>query len=77
MQCDTGHWPQLDVLRHPRFLARISPAHLTLWSFLMATAHGAGLTLIPVVLGLCGDSRAARGAHAALLEFARGELTLG
>lgn len=28
-------------------------AGLTLWSFLMATGHGAGLMLVPVVLPLC------------------------
>ena len=28
--------------RHPRFLARIRPAQLTLWSLVIATAHGAG-----------------------------------
>lgn len=39
--------------RHPRFLVRIRPSQLTLWSFLMATAHGAGLMLVPIVLGLC------------------------
>jgi hypothetical protein len=60
--------------RHPRFLARIGPSHLTLWSFLMATAHGAGLMLVPVVLGLGGDGHAAHGGHPALLELARGEL---
>lgn len=38
--------------RHPRFLARVGPSRLTLWSFLMATAHGAGLMLVPVVLDL-------------------------
>lgn len=43
----------------------------------MATAQGAGLILVQVMVGLCGDSRAARGAFAALLEFARGDLTLG
>ena len=31
--------------RHPRILARIHPAKLGLWSFLAATAHGAGLML--------------------------------
>lgn len=40
--------------RHPRFLARIGPTHLLLWSFLMASAHGAGLMLLPVFLALCG-----------------------
>ncbi|MCG6951914.1 MAG: hypothetical protein LJE90_06030 [Betaproteobacteria bacterium] len=59
--------------RHPRFLTRIGPSHLTLWSFLMATAHGAGLMLVPVVLGLCVG---ARGAHEALAEVARDDLTV-
>jgi hypothetical protein len=40
--------------RHPRFLARVAPSRLALWSFLAATAHGAGLMLVPVYLGLCG-----------------------
>jgi hypothetical protein len=39
--------------RHPRALARIRPAHLGLWSFAVAIAHGAGLMLVPVYLGLC------------------------
>jgi hypothetical protein len=39
--------------RHPRVLARLGPRHLTLWSFLTATAHGAGLMLAPIALGLC------------------------
>jgi intracellular septation protein A len=56
--------------RHPRFLARIGPSHLALWSFLMATAHGAGLMLVPVVLGICTDARAARGGHQAMLVLA-------
>lgn len=38
---------------HPRFLARISPARLGLWSFLVAIAHGAGLMLVPIYLGIC------------------------
>lgn len=62
--------------RHPRFLARIKPSHLTLWSFLMATAHGAGLMLVPVMLGLCTDSAAGHGGHAALLALAGGSLGL-
>lgn len=39
--------------RHPRMLARIAPTRLAWWSFLMATAHGAGLMLVPFMLGLC------------------------
>jgi hypothetical protein len=39
--------------RHPRALARIPPAQLGVWSFAVAIAHGAGLMLLPVYLGLC------------------------
>jgi hypothetical protein len=39
--------------RHPRVLARIRPARLGLWSFAVAIAHGAGLMLVPIYLGLC------------------------
>ncbi|WP_292290401.1 hypothetical protein [Marivita sp.] len=40
--------------RHPRFLARVHPSRLVLWSFLAAMAHGAGLMLVPIYLGICG-----------------------
>jgi hypothetical protein len=39
--------------RHPRALARIPPSRLALWSFAVAIAHGAGLMLVPIYLGLC------------------------
>jgi hypothetical protein len=39
--------------RHPRVLARIRPTQLGLWSFGVAIAHGAGLMLVPIYLGLC------------------------
>lgn len=39
--------------RHPRFLVRIKPTQLALWSFAVAMAHGAGLMLVPIYLGLC------------------------
>jgi hypothetical protein len=39
--------------RHPRWASmRVSAGTLTLWSFLMASAHGAGLMVVPVFLGL-------------------------
>jgi len=39
--------------RHPRWASmRVSAGALTLWSFLMASAHGAGLMVVPVFLGL-------------------------
>jgi hypothetical protein len=42
--------------RHPRVLARIRPTQLGLWSFAVAIAHGAGLMLVPIYLGLCRQS---------------------
>lgn len=38
--------------RHPRFLARIKPTQLALWSFAIAMAHGAGFLLVPIFLGM-------------------------
>lgn len=35
-----------------RFGMQVSAGQLVLWSFLMATAHGAGLMLLPVLLGM-------------------------
>ena len=46
--------------RRPRVLARIPPTQLAWWSFLMATAHGAGLMLVPFMLGLCANDPAMR-----------------
>jgi hypothetical protein len=40
---------------------RVSNRELTLWSFLMATAHGAGLMVAPALIGLQGASAAAAG----------------
>jgi hypothetical protein len=53
--------------RHPRFLARISPAKLGLWSFLVAIAHGAGLMLVPIYLGICAMEQEAGHAAAGTL----------
>ena len=51
--------------RHPRFLARIPPSRLVLWSFLAAMAHGAGLMLVPIYLGICGADLGDSGHEAA------------
>lgn len=51
--------------RHPRVLARIPPARLALWSFAVAIAHGAGLMLVPVYLGLCRADEMDQGHRAA------------
>lgn len=56
---------QLARRRHPRALARIRPARLGLWSFAIAVAHGAGLMLVPVYLGLCRSPGTDRGHEAA------------
>jgi len=46
--------------RHPNWVGmRVGFGDLTLWSFIMASAHGAGLMLVPFFLG----SSAARNAH--------------
>jgi hypothetical protein len=50
--------------RHPRGLARIRPTQLGLWSFVVAMAHGAGLMLVPIYLGLCRAADLDKG-HAA------------
>jgi hypothetical protein len=51
--------------RHPRVLARIRPTQLGLWSFAVAVAHGAGLMLVPIYLGLCRAADLDRGHEAA------------
>jgi len=53
--------------KHPRWVGmRVGFRDLTAWSFLMATAHGAGLMLVPVLLGLssAAPTQGAHGAHA-------------
>jgi len=64
-------WPVAAVLigmgayrffrcRHPRWAAmRVGPGRLTLWSFLMASAHGAGLMVLPFFLGIAAPADAA------------------
>jgi hypothetical protein len=45
-------WPRA----HPRWVAmRVNSAELTLWSFLMSSAHGAGLMLFPLLLRMSPD----------------------
>lgn len=55
--------------RHPRWVGmRVNFADLVLWSFVMASAHGAGLMLIPIMLGSeaathVGDEASAHAEH--------------
>ena len=59
--------------RHPRLLARIKPTQLALWSFAVATAHGAGLMLLPIYLGICSWRQQDVG-HEAAAALMRGNL---
>jgi len=51
--------------RHPRFGGmRVGFRDLTIWSFLMASAHGAGLMVLPFVMAMSSPVLAASGIHA-------------
>ncbi|HET7092452.1 MAG TPA: hypothetical protein VFI22_03215 [Thermomicrobiales bacterium] len=75
-------WIVIRRFRHPRWVGmRVGPRQLMLWSFLMATAHGAGLMLIPVLVALRGEgvpSAVAAGGHAghSMSHAAGGDATL-
>jgi hypothetical protein len=50
--------------RHPRYGSmRIGPGGLTIWSFLIATAHGAGLMVLPIWLGMSAAAAGDHGVH--------------
>ena len=59
--------------KHPKFLARVHPARLALWSFLAAMAHGAGLMLVPIYLGICAIDASETG-HVAAQTLMSGNL---
>lgn len=57
-----GCW-RLFRHRHPRYGgARMGPGQLTVWSFLMAWAHGAGLMVVPFLVP--GAAASPEGGHA-------------
>jgi len=63
-----GAFKFLKPRSHPRWVGlRVSARELALWSFLMSTAHGAGLMLFPVLVGLPGS-----GGHDHSSEVVRG-----
>lgn len=48
-----GVYKIFNYYRHPRWVGmRVGLRDLTWWSFLMATAHGAGLMILPALLGI-------------------------
>lgn len=55
--------------RHPRWGGmRVGAKDLTIWSFLMASAHGAGLMVLPLVLGAgAPETGMAHAAHGPVL----------
>jgi hypothetical protein len=57
IHCLVGHW-------HPRWVRmQVGFRDLTVWSFLMASAHGAGLMVLPVLLGSSTVEAAVAGPH--------------
>src|SRR5215471_8704866 len=55
------------LIRHRHFSGggmRVGMGRLTMWSFLMATCHGAGLMVLPVFLSMAAPAHA-RSCHAA------------
>ena len=74
-----GAWHLARGYRHQlRFGMNVGFVDLALWSFLMATAHGAGLMVMPVLLELpAGAAGAAHGAHDAVLAVFAGSLWTG
>jgi hypothetical protein len=70
-------------VRHPRWVGmRVGFRDLTMWSFLMASAHGAGLMLLPVFLAASSANahepahHSSTGAHAGHLPVLGGPLVL-
>jgi hypothetical protein len=54
-----GLYKLLTRLRHPRWVGlKVGYRDLAWWSFLMATAHGSGLMLAPLLLGVPGSEPA-------------------
>jgi len=59
--------------RHPRYGGmRVNAKELTIWSALMATAHGAGLMVVPFLITSGTTPNVAMGAHAAHMGMAGG-----
>jgi hypothetical protein len=69
-----GLWKLARPNRHPRWVGfRVNRRQLTGWSFLMSSAHGAGLMLVPVLVGLPAASGAG---HSEALTAGVGRATL-
>src|SRR5512146_852513 len=52
--------------KHPRWASmRVGMGGLTVWSFLMASAHGAGLMVVPIFLGMAMGHAGGHSCHGA------------
>lgn len=59
-----GLYKLLKPLSHPRWVGmRVKPRELALWSFLMSSAHGAGLMLFPFLIGAYAEASAHDGSE--------------
>jgi len=71
-----GLWKLLAARSHPRWVGlRIGLVELGLWSFLMSTAHGAGVMLLPIAVDI-SDTQAAFSAGLAWVSVAAALHTL-
>ncbi len=73
-----GVWRLARGYRHElRTGMQVGFRDLTLWSFLMATAHGAGLMVMPVLLELPAGAAPSHGGHDAVMAVFAGSLWIG
>src|SRR5678816_3771431 len=62
-----GLYKVFNYYRHPRWVGmQVGMRDLTWWSFLMATAHGAGLMIAPLVLSLTAPAAEMHTHHTAI-----------
>jgi hypothetical protein len=62
--------------RHPRLVGmRVGPKDLTVWSFMMASAHGAGLMLVPALLRCQPSAESLGRAHHSVLSASLAQIS--
>jgi hypothetical protein len=72
-----GAFKVIKPFAHPRWVGmRVGGGQLCLWSFLMASAHGAGLMLIPALGSATARAAVASDAHVATAGLALGSAGL-
>ncbi|WP_226876478.1 hypothetical protein [Microbulbifer hainanensis] len=72
-----GAYKLRNYYRHPRWVGmKVGYGALFLWSFLMASAHGAGLMLVPALLGVAAVHDAGHAHHAGMAMSSGGSLAV-